>query len=173
MISKSLIKGGVLLGLGLMLSYLFKLGGLTANLFLPIESTVFLAGFLLGPTYGLILGVLAPLLVLLSFKNITVAVMLLMIAKLGAYGLLSGMIYREFNLLTSLISAIIGGRIIFLVGLWIAVDLFRVEELISLINKKNFLIGFYGAMIQMILIPVIVVAIKKKSSPKIDYKLRV
>jgi|GEM_PF-3593324 niacin transporter len=171
--SKRLIKGGLLLVLGLVVAYLLKLGGLAIDIFFPIEITVLLAGFLLGPSYGGFLGVLAPLVSLLIFKDLTVPLLLLLICKLGVYGLLSGMIYREFNLLISLISAITGGRIVFLSGLWIATNLFKIEALMSLISKKNLLTGFYSTLVQMILIPVIVGAINKKSSPKVDYKLRV
>jgi niacin transporter len=170
---KKMVKGILLLALGVIVSYLFKLWGFAINIYLPIEITVLLAGFLLGPIYGLILGALDPLLISLCIESLRLSLILLMITKLGVYGLLSGLVYREFNILTSLISAIIGGKIIFWVGFWTAIRLFKVEQLISLISKESLLVGFYSIMIQIILIPVIITVINKKSSPKVDYKLRV
>ena len=87
---------------------------------------VLLAGFLVGPVSGIVVGLLAPLLShLLTGMPPTYAVPLMSL-ELPIYGLIAGLAYRrlKMNIYVSLVIAMIFGRIMFGMGLLVLVSFF-------------------------------------------------
>ena len=124
-----------------------------------------LAGFLLGPASGIIVGVLAPgLSHLLTGMPPTYAVPLMSL-ELPMYGLIAGLAYKRLgiNVYISLILAMIVGRIMFglgLLGLGLFIDLpYSAAKFFS--TGGAIVSGLPGIAVQIVAIPIIVAALKR------------
>jgi thiamine transporter ThiT len=61
--TKDLVKAALFLALGIILPYIFHMeGGMGGQMFLPMHIPVLLCGFILGERYGLLVGILTPVL---------------------------------------------------------------------------------------------------------------
>lgn len=67
------------------------------NIFLPMHIPVLLSGFILGPIYGLMTGLLGPLLSFSLTGMPTLFVLPGMMIELACYGLFSGLFYRIYK----------------------------------------------------------------------------
>jgi hypothetical protein len=139
------------------------------NMLLPMHIPVMLLGFIAGAPYGAAAGIITPLLrsALLSMPPMFPTA-LAMAFELACYGFLCGMFYNRFPKRTlfiyaSLILAMIGGRIV-----WGAVSLFFFTFSPNAFTWKLFLNGaflmaFPGIVLQLLLIPPLVVALKRNN----------
>lgn len=132
----------------------------------PMHLPVLLAGFLCGPWWALVTGLAAPLLRNLLFSMPPLLTAIAMSFELGTYGVVSGLLYRRLpknlaGLYISLITAMITGRIV-----WGIVRVAMTGMADEAFTWAMFLAGAFttaipGIIIQLILIPVLVTAIKK------------
>ncbi|MFQ6008597.1 MAG: ECF transporter S component [Candidatus Zixiibacteriota bacterium] len=154
------------LALAVLLPIGFHAFGVAGRVFLPMHIPVLLAGFLAGPPSGLIVGLLAPgLSYLLTGMPPTYAVPL-MSTELPIYGLVAGITYNRLrlNIYISLLVAMLLGRIMFgfsLFVLSIFIDLpYSAAAYFS--TGGAVVSGLPGVIIQLVLIPVIVAAVKRQ-----------
>jgi len=153
------------LALAIVIPIAFHQFGLAGRIFLPMHIPVLICGFAIGPVSGIIIGLLAPFLShLLTGMPPTYAVPL-MSMELPMYGLVAGITYKKLklNIYLSLIIAMIVGRLMFALGL---IVLGRFIELpygaLEFIAAGGAMItGLPGIIIQIIIIPPIVAAIKR------------
>jgi riboflavin transporter FmnP len=130
---------------------------------------VLLAGFLVGPISGLVVGLLAPVLShLLTGMPPSYAVPL-MTLELPVYGLVAGLAYRrlKLNLYVSLLAAMILGRIVFGLALLILgrfVDLPYTAAAYFSIGGALWA-GLPGIVLQLVLVPVIVAGVQRRKRP--------
>jgi niacin transporter len=184
----------LLLALGIMLPLVFHALPLGGRIFLPMHIPVFIAGLVLGPISGLIVGAGSPVLSALITGRPTVPYMIPMLFELATYGVVAGLLRpvleRAFRrrapgaadaatvragraprsywtpcLVTSLIIAMIAGRIVWLaVVVWLApvigISARTVAIAIGAIGA-----GWIGMAIQIALIPPIVRAIERSGKP--------
>lgn len=132
----------------------------------PMHLPVLLAGFLCGPWWALLVGFAAPVLRHLLFSMPPLLTAIAMSFELAAYGAVSGLLYRKLskNLLgtyLSLITAMISGRI-----LWGIVRVAMTGIAGEAFTWAMFMAGAFtsaipGIIIQLILIPVLVSALRK------------
>lgn len=132
----------------------------------PMHLPVLLAGFLCGPWWALVTGLAAPLLRNLLFSMPPLLTAIAMSFELGTYGVVSGLLYRRLpknlaGIYISLITAMITGRII-----WGIVRVAMTGMAGEAFTWAMFLAGAFttaipGIIIQLILIPVLVTAIRK------------
>lgn len=132
----------------------------------PMHLPVLLAGFLCGPWWALLVGLTAPLLRNLLFSMPPLLTAIAMSFELGAYGAVSGLLYRRMpknltGIYFSLLAAMISGRIIW--GI-VRVAMTGVAE--EAFTWAMFLAGAFtsaipGIILQLILIPVLVTALRK------------
>ena len=132
----------------------------------PMHLPVFLAGFLCGPIWALTVGLTAPLLRHFLFSMPPILTAIAMSAELAAYGAVSGWLYRKLprnlpGIYASLIGAMILGRI-----LWGIVRILMTGVSGEAFTWAMFLAGAFtnaipGILIQLILIPVLVSALRK------------
>lgn len=132
---------------------------------MPMHVPVLLAGFLVGPTSGLIVGLLAPgLSNLLTGMPPTYAVPL-MSTELPIYGLVAGITYNRLrlNIYLALLIAMVFGRIMFGLSLFVLgifIDLpYTAATFFS--AGGAIVAGLPGIVIQILLIPIIVAAVKR------------
>ena len=140
------------------------------NMFLPMHIPVFLAGLMLGPKYGLMLGFIMPLSRSLIFTSPPFYPNAISMAfELATYGLIAGVLFHKLNqiqmrfyinLYTSLIVAMISGRLIWgLVQSFIG--LFGNLLTLEMFLRASLYLAWPGLIVQLILIPLILIALIK------------
>ena len=155
------------LTLGWLLPFLTFQSTEIGNMFSLMHLPVIIGGFILGPIYGILLGVVTPLTRTLMFGMPPIyPVSLAMAVELGIYGLVSGFLYnllaRKLNLnqilsiYISLISAMILGRAAwgftrYFMGL-AATNGFTFAMFLS----GAFITAYPGIILQLILIPAVI-----------------
>ncbi len=144
------------------------------SMFLPMHFPILLAGFILGPWYGLLLGFITPITRSLIFGMPPLfPTSISMAFELATYGFVAGflfqLIYRKFNKINiyfniciSLISSLILGRVIYAIVMSI---LMLISSKITF-NWSIFINGVLlnawpGILIQLFLIPSIIIFLYK------------
>lgn len=160
---------GLLLGLGIVLPFItgMSLGSILSPMHIPI----ILCGFICGYKYGLLVGIICPLLrcVLFGMPQFYPTA-ISMSVELGLYGLSSGLLYKKFKncklpfiaiiYITLVSSQIIGrlgwGLVRFILGTIDKSNVFTFKTFI----EGAFIIAWPGIVIQLIIIPILVVSLK-------------
>lgn len=156
------------LALAVLLPVSFHAFGVAGRIFLPMHIPVLLAGFLVGPLSGLVVGILAPgLSNLLTGMPPTYAVPL-MSTELPIYGLVAGIAYRQLrlNINIALLIAMIFGRIVFGLSILVLGTFIDLPYTAAAFFSAGGAIvtGLPGIALQLALIPIIVNAIKRHRS---------
>jgi uncharacterized membrane protein len=153
------------LALAVLLPIGFHATGLGGRAFLPMHLPPLLAGFLLGPLSGIVVGILAPgLSHLLTGMPPTYAVPLMSL-ELPMYGLVAGMAYRKLrlNIYVSLIAAMLVGRLMFGLGLFVLGLFMNLPyDAAKFFSTGGAIVtGLPGLAVQIVVIPIIVAALKR------------
>ena len=153
------------LALSIILPVAFHQFGIAGRVFLPMHIPVLLCGFTVGATAGATVGLLAPVFSHLLTGMPPLYAVPLMTLELPLYGLVAGLTYKKMgmNLYLSLLIAMIVGRLAFALGL-VILGLFM--ELpygpVQFFAAGGAVIsGLPGIILQIIIIPPIVAAIKR------------
>lgn len=157
------------LALAVILPIGFHAFGMAGRIFLPMHVPVLLAGFIVGPHCGLLVGLLAPgLSHLLTGMPPTYAVPLMSL-ELPMYGLVAGLAYRRLhlNIYLALIVAMLVGRLMFGLGLFVLGMFMDLPYTAAVFFSTGGALwtGLPGIIVQIIIIPPIVAAVKRRGSP--------
>lgn len=168
----NIVFSGISIGLVFVLPFLTGQIPEIGKMLLPMHIPVILCGFICGWKYGLVVGLVSPILRSLIFGMPPIyPVALTMSFELGTYGFVSGILYTTFkkiNLNTilliylTLIIAMIAGRVVW-GGINFLIVLFDHEIKFSF---HRFLTGAFisawpGIIVQVVLIPALMIAIEK------------
>ncbi len=168
--ARKITYAGALLALSVILPQVIHFTGIpdAGKVLLPMHIPVLLAGFLLGPVYGLIIGGLAPLLSFLVSGMPAAARLPFMIVELAVYGLVAGLLYLTFGLVRvrfgtviTLIGAMLAGRAFYGIALIVAASLFGIQAGGPEAVIAATVSGVIGIAIQLLVIPPIIYALKK------------
>lgn len=162
--TRNLVYSAVFIAIGVVLPMAFHSVGMGGSVFLPMHIPVLIGGLFLGWRAGLMIGLVTPILsCLLTGMPPLLPMLPIMVAELGVYGAISGLLYREIkaNLILSLVVAMLAGRVT--VGLVIA--LFA-ESLGVKITPLVFIgaavsKGLIGIIIQFCFVPLCVNRLEK------------
>ncbi|MBS6340005.1 MAG: ECF transporter S component [Eubacterium limosum] len=168
--TKNLVGTALCIALGLILPQVFHLIG-AGPVFLPMHIPVLLCGLCFGWPFGLICGVVTPLLSSVMtgmpplFPTGTA-----MVFELAAYGALSGLLYRKFrqNIYLSLIAAMFGGRVVSGLASAIFYGVAGKAYGLQIFLTGAFVTGLPGIILQILIVPVLVIVLEKSrviSSP--------
>lgn len=165
--TKKLVLSAMFIALGLLLPFLTGQVPEIGNKLLPMHIPVLISGFVLGGPYGLIIGLIVPLLRSVTFGMPPLyPVALAMSFELAAYGFFAGFFYKllpkkSVFIFVTLILAMLLGRVV-----WGAVML-----LIMGLGNMPFSRAFFinaavinavpGIVLQIVLIPIIILALKR------------
>ena len=159
----------MLFALGLVLPFLTGQIPEIGNLHLPMHLPVLLAGFIVGWKYGLVIGATLPIVRSLIFSMpVLYPNAVSMAFELCAYGVLTGIFYLVIfkrrtlaEVYASLIIAMLGGRIV--KGIVSAFLYGTAEEpyTFAAFIGGAFVEAIPGIVLQLILIPTLLVAIKR------------
>ncbi|MFW5668110.1 MAG: ECF transporter S component [Acetivibrio ethanolgignens] len=170
--SYPMILAGLFVALGIVLPS--ATGGipLIGQKLLPMHLPVLLSGFVCGPFWGLLCGALTPLLrsILLGMP-VMFPVAVSMAFELAAYGFLSGLLYhwfskvlagrQVFTIYAALVGAMLGGRVVMGIANTILYGVAKTGYTWQLFVAGAFVNALPGIIIQLILIPALVLTLKK------------
>ena len=164
---RSLVLGALCLALCMVLPFLTgqipQIGGMLCPMHIP----VLLCGFLCGPWYGAAIGAIAPVLRYAIFGMPPIyPTGLAMCFELAAYGLVSGMLYKALpkktvNIWLSLVVAMLAGRAVWGCVRAVISGVGGAGFTWALFLTEGFVNAIPGIIVQLILIPAIVIALKK------------
>ncbi|MCB2230424.1 ECF transporter S component [bacterium] len=140
---------------------------LFARVLLPMHLPVLLAGMLVGPASGLLVGLLAPGLSALITGLPPAYAVPLMTLELPVYGLVAGLTYMRFkwNVYASLLTAMVLGRLMFVIALLVLASFIALPYTAAEYFTTGVLTASLpGLVLQLVIVPVIVTAVKRKSA---------
>lgn len=139
----------------------------------PLHIPILLCGFICGWKWGLIIGLIAPIL-----RSLTLGMpplfptAIAMAFELGMYGLISGLMYKllpkkPIYIYCSLLISMIVGRIIWGIAMFICMSASGGIFTFDLFLTGAFINAIPGIIIQINLIPILVILFKKLNIIKI------
>ena len=164
--TRNLVFAALFLALGLVLPFLTAQIPQIGSMLLPMHLPVLLCGFVCGWPYGLLVGAVTPLLRSMLFSMPPLyPTAVAMAFELAAYGLLAGLFYKllpkkPVYVYVSLILAMLGGRVV-----WGLVQMILMGLVAQPFTWQIFMAGAFGnalpgILVQLVLIPVIVLALR-------------
>jgi len=166
---KNITASALCVALCVLLPILFHAVPNAGSVFLPMHIPVLICGLLCGWQYGLVCGVLGPVLSTLFTGMPPVAYLPSMAIELAVYGLVSGLLIKfvrlkdaHLNLYISLIGAMLCGRIVS--GVLNALIFRAGSYTFQAWLAASFITALPGVAIQIVLIPTLVFALKKAVS---------
>lgn len=170
---KKLTISAILMCFGIILPYFSShMMGIPGTVFLPMHLPILLAGFLVGPLYGGMVGIITPILSSLFTGMPNFFPMLpIMIVELSCYGYFSGLFYQKCKLpiYISLPLTMVIGRIGYGLSFFFLFCLYG--SLKALTVWSAIVTGLPGIVIQMIFIPLLLGIVQKKEEGE-NYKMQ-
>ncbi len=161
----NIVIAGLLIAIGVIVPSIFHSVGIAGNIFLPMHIPVLLGGFLLTPIYALLVGIVTPILnSLLTGMPALFPIAIIMVFELGTYGFVASYFYRKSKMpvILSLILSMILGRVVAGMVVYILAMAFTTVQMKPLLFiQGSVTLGLPGIIIQIILIPIIMLAINK------------
>lgn len=167
MSTQKLVLSGLFIALGLVLPFLTGQIPMFGSMLLPMHIPVLLCGFICGWPAGLLVGFVVPLLRSLLFAAPPMFPMAVSMAfELAAYGLMAGLLYlhlprKPIYIYANLIVSMIVGRIVWGIVSLILFQLSGSSFTLSFFLTAAFVNAVPGIILQLILIPLIVMAVQK------------
>lgn len=164
--SKEVIVAGLFVCIGIILPMAFHVAG-PGTVFLPMHIPVLLSGFVLSLPYAILVGLITPVLSsILTGMPPLFPVLPYMIIELVFYSSGVFMFYRIFeqSIYGSLLMAMITGRIATMSIVWILINItiVKLPDPFVFISGAT-IVGLPGILIQLLLIPPIVIVLKKRN----------
>jgi len=163
---KKMIITALLIALGIILPIAFHSIPNAGGVFLPMHIPVLLCGMICGFPYGLICGIAAPLLSSLLTGMPPAAFLPSMVCELAVYGLVSALLIRFVrvkntyaNIYVALIGAMCCGRAVY--GVLNALIFKAGNYSVQMWTSAAFVTALPGIALQIVLIPVIIIALQK------------
>ncbi|MFQ5869123.1 MAG: ECF transporter S component [Candidatus Zixiibacteriota bacterium] len=136
------------------------LGG---RMFLPMHIPVLIAGLFLGPSTGLLVGLVCPVLSFLLTGMPPPDKIITMTLELPLYGLAGGIAYRSLKvpLVVSLLIALTVGRLAYAFGLVIIGQFLALPFTPLQFLQYSTIVGIWGIILQFVIIPPVVKGLEK------------
>ena len=164
--TKKLVLTALSAAIGVVLPQAFHMIPNAGSVILPMHIPVLIAGFLVGPVYGLACGIITPLLYHLIFSMPPAPVLPGMLCELAVYGLMSGLLNKAVKMENQLakvyvvlIGAMLCGRITYgiLNALIFRAGSYSMQAWLS----AAFVTAIPGIIIQLLLIPILVIRLRR------------
>lgn len=165
--TRKIVYSAICLALALVLPFLTGQIPQIGSMLSPMHIPVLLCGFLCGWPWGLAVGVLAPLLRSLIFSAPPLfPTATAMAFELAAYGALSGLLYaklpkKALYVYVTLILSMLGGRIVWGLVMFALMGFSTTAFPFSAFIAGAFTKSIPGLILHIVLIPVIVLALRK------------
>ena len=164
---KNLVLSAMFMAIGIVLPFLTGQIKQLGNMLLPMHIPVLLCGLICGAQYGAITGLILPLLrsSLFSMPQMYPTA-LAMSAELAAYGFFAGFLYSLSktksvkDLYKTLVVSMLSGRVVFGIAQLLLLAVKSTEFTFAAFISMAFVSAFPGIVIQFIVIPAIMIALK-------------
>ena len=155
---RNLTLTALFLALGLILPSAFHIFGPSAgSVFLPMHIPVLLCGFICGPTYGALLGVITPLISSsLTGMPVLMPTGVAMMFELMTYGFISGMLLKKINIYIALPITMLLWRAVSGIANLLLLDYLGKPYALEIFLTTAFVKAIPGIVLQLILIPMLV-----------------
>lgn len=164
--TKKIVLGGLFIALGLVMPFLTMQVPEIGSMLLPMHIPAIISGFVCGWPVAMAVGAITPMLRYLIFHMPGLLTALAMAFELAAYGAFSAVFYKFFPkripfIYVSLLLAMAAGR-----AVWGVVSYFIYTFSGSMFTWEIFAAGAVlnaipGIILQIVLVPILVVALKK------------
>jgi len=164
--TKKIALAGMFLALSFVLPYLTGQLPEMGTAFCPMHFPVLLCGFVCGWPYGLAVGFIAPLLRFAIIAMPPFPACLFMAFELAVYGLSTGLFYKllpkkNIYIYLSLIFSMLLGRFVWGITAFAFYGLTNTAFTFNMFLAREFINTIPGIVIQIILVPIIIIALKK------------
>lgn len=166
--TKNMTLAAMFLAIGLLLPLLTGQIPQIGNMLLPMHIPVFLCGLICGWQYGAVVGLILPLVRYVIFGMPALfPTGIAMSFELMTYGLVAGLLYGlsrwqcVFSLYRSLLAAMVAGRIVWGIVQMILLGVSNSGFTWQMFMAGAFLNAIPGIIVQLILIPMIMVALNR------------
>lgn len=165
--TKKLTLSALFLALGIVMPFLTGQIPQFGSMLLPMHIPVLICGFVCGGPWGAVVGLIVPILRSLLFgMPPMMPTATAMAVELAVYGLVTGIMYsrfknKKFGIYISLITAMIIGRIAWGIVSFILYHILGNVFTWEIFAAGAFLNAIPGIIVQLILIPAIIYALKK------------
>lgn len=165
--TRKLVLSAFFMALGIVLPFLTGQIQQIGNMLLPMHIPVLLCGFICGWQYGLTVGLVTPLLRSAMFGMPPIMpTAAAMAVELAVYGLVTGILHAKLPkkipyIYASLLGAMIAGRAAWGIVSIVLYGIMGNSFSMALFLSGAFLKAIPGIILQLILIPVIIIALKK------------
>ncbi|MGM0397280.1 MAG: ECF transporter S component [Bacillota bacterium] len=170
--TRKIVMTGMFIALGIVLPIAFHSFNMGGPIFLPMHIPVLMAGLVLGPLAGFFAGVITPLLSsVLTGMPPMFPMLPIMVAELGIYGLTAGFLASQYpdKVFFPLIAGMIDGRVAAAIVVFVMATFFGVQMEPWAFIKGAIVTGFPGILIQLVIIPPLVKAIRGATGFKVDH----
>lgn len=170
---KLLVLAALFLALGLVLPFLTGQIPEIGSMLCPMHIPVLLCGFFCGWPWGLAVGLITPVLRSFLFGMPPMfPVAVCMSFELATYGLVSGMLYRKLprkkaSVYVSLLTAMVAGRLVWGAARFLCAGLDVTAFGLSAFWAGAVTTAIPGILVQIILIPILVLALEKHNPAKV------
>lgn len=149
--------GALLTAVGVVVPFFFHQFGMAGKVFLPMHFPVLIAGFLLGPLGGMMVGFLCPTVSALLTGMPPLPYLSVMVPELMTYGGVSGALYRwsKRNIWMALLGAMAAGRAVLGLTGWVMAHLLDIHLTPVAFMTGAMVTGLPGIVGQLILIPLL------------------
>lgn len=165
---RNMVQAAVFLALGLVLPFVTGQIPQVGSMLLPMHIPVLLCGMICGGGYGMIIGIICPLLRSVLFGMPAVFPNAVAMAfELGTYGFVSGFLYSRSKwqcvlaVEKCLIAAMISGRLVWGAVMYVLMAVTGSAFTLQLFLAGAFLDAIPGIILQLILIPVCMFALNR------------
>jgi len=165
---RNMVQAAVFLALGLVLPFATGQIPQIGKMLLPMHIPVLLCGMICGGGYGMIVGIICPLLRSVLFGMPAIFPNAVAMAfELGTYGFVSGFLYSRSRwqcvvaVEKCLAAAMIAGRLVWGVVMYILMAVTGSAFTLQLFLAGAFVNAVPGIILQLILIPVCMLALNK------------
>ena len=167
---RKLVYSAMFLALAFVLPFLTGQIPQVGSMLCPMHIPVLLCGFICGGPWGLVVGLIAPLL-----RSVTLGMppmfptAICMAFELATYGLAAGLLYRAFpkkkwSVYVALIIAMILGRIVWGIAMFVCMGFSTGSFGLSAFVAGAITNAIPGIVLQIILIPLLVFAFKRSKT---------
>lgn len=165
--TKKLTLSALFIALGILLPFFTGQFPHLGNMLLPMHIPVLLCGFVCGGPYGMMIGFIIP--ILRSFllgRPPMMPTAIAMAVELATYGAVTGLLYsrlknKKLGTYISLITAMLAGRITWGIASLILYRILGNPFTWKIFAAEAFINAIPGIMIQLILIPAVIFALKQ------------
>lgn len=161
--TKEIVLCGLFIAIGLVLPFITGQIPEIGSQLSPMHFPVFICGMVLGPKMGLIAGAITPLLRSVTFGMPPIIAASCMAFEMATYGFVGGLLYKEKkqNIYVSLIASMLVGRVVWGIASFIIQGAVGNTFGMSMFIAGAFLNAIPGIVLQILIVPVLVKALRK------------